>query len=297
MELCKSFLHDLRGNLSGLLTIACLMVSFVAPHAVHGAGLTVEPGGLLIQKVPPGEVYDLYKGTGISLKIYNRLDRPNTYRIAGHRPSETGGGKWMAGYQEIPDPGWLSFDRGEVTIGPQGVGEVRLYLNIPPDPRYYNQRWAVTVAVEGQPVPGEVFSLAAYLPFEIETESQVGGGKRPWGKIGVEPSLLVLEPAKKAKIKIYNNAEKDQLYRLRTGIPRGTPASRQIGLSPGFNDLPDASWIITSHKEIKIREHGAEEVTVWTEIPGTITSSGPWETLLWIESDSGEKTFIRLDVK
>lgn len=139
----------------------------------------MEPGGLLIQKVPLGEVYDIFEESGITLKIYNELDSPITYKISAKRPSETGNGRWMRGYQEIPDPGWLSFSSGEVTIEAHGVGEVKMYLKIPPERDYYNQHWAVTVAVEGQPKAGEVFALAAYLPFEIETEHREKTGKRP----------------------------------------------------------------------------------------------------------------------
>ena len=142
----------------------------------------MEPGGLLIQQVSIGETYDLHNGTGISLKVYNRQDRPAAYRISAHKPSAAGSSRWMPGYMEIPDSSWLSFDKNEVTIEQQGVGEVNLYLKVPDDAVYYNQHWAVTVSIEGVATPEEAIAMAAYLPFEIETESREGTGKRPWGK-------------------------------------------------------------------------------------------------------------------
>src|SRR3972149_1895593 len=127
MKKTKGFSFIFQKNLFALFTVLLLLL----PHVVLGAGLTVEPGGLLLQKVPLGEVYDLSKESGITLKIHNRNDSKRTYRIFARKPSAAGSGQWTEGYQEIPDQGILSFDKSEVTIEPQGIGEVRLYLKIP----------------------------------------------------------------------------------------------------------------------------------------------------------------------
>ncbi len=282
----------LKGSLIGFLTV----VLFIVPHITIGEGLTVEPGGLLLQNVPLGKVYDLHKETGMYIKVCNSLDRSVTYRISVQRPSEGGSGRWMVGYQEIPDPDFLSFDRNEVAIEPEGVGEVNLSLTLPDEPRYYNQHWAVTVAIEGQPAPGEAFALAAYLPFEIETESRMANGVRPWGKIGVEPSSLTLKTAENGKVKIYNNEGRGHKYKLRVGIPADTSSVRQIGHTPRYRDVPDFNWIDMSHKEVAIKQNGVQEVSLTARLPYKPSATGPWETFLWVESDSGEKAFVRVDI-
>ncbi|MDI7258431.1 MAG: hypothetical protein QME90_00770 [Thermodesulfobacteriota bacterium] len=295
METSRACFTGWKYYLIGLMSLVLLFI----PDSGWSGDLTVEPGGLLIQKVPIGEVYDLSKESGITLKIYNKLDRPITYKISAKRPSETGSGRWMAGYQEIPDPGWLSFGSGEVTIEAQRVGEVKMYLKIPPERGYYNQHWAVTVVVEGQLKPGEVFALAAYLPFEIETEQKERAGKRPWGKIRVEPSLLTVRSAEKEKkkVKIYNNDGEDHKYRIQVGIPPDRSLTRRISPSPGHSELPDPSWIGISHTEVVIKQGKMKEVSVWPRLPRVLPSPGPWETLLWVESESGETAFIRVDVE
>lgn len=293
MKKIKGFSLIFEKKLFGLLTVLLLLL----PHGALGAGLTVEPGGLLIQKVPVGEVYDLSKETGIVLKIHNRIDSARTYRISAQKPSAAGSGQWTEGYQEIPDPGILSFDKSDVTIEPQGIGEVRLYLKIPEYLRYYNQHWAVTVAVEGQPAPGELFALAAYPLFEIETVSRNGIGEKPWGKIGVEPSSLILKATEKGKIKIYNNEDKGHKYSLRIDMSTDTSSTRQIGLSPGYRNVPEVGWIDMSHKELAIKRDGVQEVSLTARLPDKPSPSGPWEAILWVESDSGEKAFIRLDIE
>jgi len=284
-------LSGLKCNLVGFLTI----LFFIVPHMARGGGLTVEPGGLLLQKVPLGKVYDLHKETGMYIKVYNSLDRSVTYRISAQRPSEGGSGRWMVGYEEIPDPDFLSFDRNEVVIEPEGVGEVNLSLKLPDEPRFYNQHWAVTVAIEGQPAPGEAFALAAYLPFEIETESRTGtGGVRPWGKTGVEPSSLTLKAAEKGIVRIYNNEGRGHKYKLLIGVPAETSSVRQTGLTPGYRDVPDVHWIDMSHKEFAIKQDGVQEVFLTARLPYKPSATGPWETFLWVESDSGQKAFVRV---
>ena len=256
----------------------------------------MEPGGLLIQQVSIGETYDLHNGTGISLKVYNRQDRPAAYRISAHKPSAAGSGRWMPGYMEIPDSSWLSFDKNEVTIEQQGVGEVNLYLKVPDDAVYYNQHWAVTVSIEGVATPEEAIAMAAYLPFEIETESREGTGKRPWGKIGVEPSMLNFHAGKKQKIKIYNSSDKDHKYQIRVGVPPNTFPARRPGLSPGYGEIPEASWIGISNKDILIRQGKMIEVTVLLHLPEKLPAHGPWEAIIWVESDDGDTAFARIDV-
>ena len=43
------------------------------PGGRRGTGLSVEPGGLLIQHVIPGETYDLGERSGVFLKVSNQL--------------------------------------------------------------------------------------------------------------------------------------------------------------------------------------------------------------------------------
>ena len=293
MRISSVCLQRLKDTLIGLFAVMLLLV----PCAAEGGGLTVEPGGLLLQNVPLSTVYDLYKETGIAIKILNGLDRQVTYRITARKPSHRGSEKWMEGYQEIPDSSYLFFDRNNVVIEPQGAEEFKLFLKIPDDPRYYNQHWAVTVAVEGQPSPGEVFALAAYLPFEIETESRNSVGEKPWGKLGIEPSSLTLNTAGKEKIRIYNNEGKKQKYQLGIGIPGKTTSMRQVGLTRGYRDIPDVKWIGISHDELAVKQDGVREVSLTARLPDKPAEAGPWETFLWIESDSGEKAFVRIDIE
>lgn len=286
-------LMRLKKYSTAILSIFFLLTALPA----WGGGLTVEPGGLLIQQVSIGETYDLYSGTGISLKVYNRLDRPAAYRVSTHKPSAAGINRWVQGYMEIPDSSWLYFDKNEIYIEPQGMGEVKLYLKVPADGGYYNQHWAVTVSVEGVATPGDAFAMAAYLPFEIETESREKTEMRPWGEIGVAPSILTLQAGENGKVKIYNSDDRDHNYRIRAGVPPATSAVRRPGMTPGYSEIPEVSWLGISHKDISIRQGRVMEISVRPHIPDKLASHGPWEAILWVESDDGDSAFARINLE
>lgn len=77
--------------------IACALaagVMLLAERAVsHAAGLMVSPGGLLVQGVRPGKVYDIYEVSKTGFNIYNKDNRPHTYLLSAHRPSTVGNRK------------------------------------------------------------------------------------------------------------------------------------------------------------------------------------------------------------
>ena len=118
--------------------------SSVEPGSI---GLSVEPGGLLIQHIEPGETYDLAQKPGIALKISNRDRSERTYHLSTHQPSGIGNRKWLEGYVEIPDPSWFWFESDEVSVGPHDDAHVKMYVKVPEGTQYANQHWVISIAV------------------------------------------------------------------------------------------------------------------------------------------------------
>ena len=85
---------------SGLSAGVMLFAGMV--EIAQSTGLGVSPGGLLIQGVVPGELCDVYEMSKTGLTIYNRDNKPHTYVLSTHKPSEVGNRKWEKGYLEIP---------------------------------------------------------------------------------------------------------------------------------------------------------------------------------------------------
>jgi hypothetical protein len=154
-----------------LLTTITLVVSLGSTGDVSAAGLSIEPGGLLLQDVPLGQARSIAGVSGISFVVHNRDGIAHEYHITVHKPSKTGAGKWTEGYCEIPDVSWVKPVPDILTIPPDSSASFDITIELPDDAELYNQKWEVTLAVESAPIPGLNVALALYPSIQIETKS------------------------------------------------------------------------------------------------------------------------------
>jgi len=293
----------------GLYAITCPMYAPaeaaepVAP--VPTVGLAVQPGGLLIQDVIPGRLYDLEEKTGIALTVYNRDNREHSYTLSTHRPSEVGNRRVPSGYTDIIDPSWLWFDKTEICVPALGHAKVRMYLKIPGTERYLNQHWSVSVGVVGKPEPGDMLRLAVYPRFEIETavarlsKCQLRGSR----SVQLGPTVLVfvgLRPGtrQRSEFVLCNSDEREHRYRFET-LSRGEVSEgRGIHISGGFRWMPDPNWVRTRWPDVTVSAHQVREVPVQVRLPaGLSTPIADWEQIISVRRDDGETGFVRVRVK
>ncbi len=265
-------------------------------------GLSVEPGGLLIQQVKLGELYDLDKEAGTPLKISNQDQKPRTYHLSAHRPSEVGNRKWLHGYLEIPDPSWFWFDKDTVTVAPESSAYVKMYLRIPQDDRYSNQHWVIAVGVRGQPSSGEALALAMYPRYQIETVSHTDPKSIPAGALALKPSILSFEKVplgerQESKVTLHNNEAKTHQYHLSVITIPVDPTKERISPSPGYRWLLDTRWVSLNRRNFRIKAQQARSVILRVKVPrDPELHDQSWEALLWIEPDEGLPRFARIQV-
>ena len=280
-------------------------------------GLAVEPGGLLIQGIGPGELYDLEQETGILLTIRNRDRTDHTYLLSTHRPSEVGNRRLPVGYSDVVDPSWLSFEQREVRVPAQGSSRVRMYLEIPDDERYRNQHWSVSVAIVGKAERGETLTLALYPRYEIETASAPREELRlrPAGQIGLCPSIagfdLLPGSTQTREVVICNNDRKRHSYRISLLGQGDLGDGRRIFPSGGYNWIPDVHWIGLPRPRLRpSTTHSARNWPVlwlarrsYVGCPVTVTlpegvplPERGWEAILFVERDDGDTGFARVRV-
>lgn len=271
--------------------------------APKGMGLTVEPGGMLVQYVPIGVTYDFTKEVGIPLTIHNRDDKPHTYILSTNKPSEVAARKWLRGYLEIPNPNWVWFEKDEVTIEANSIAKVNMYLKIPDAEKYYNQHWAVSLGVSGKSEKNQMFALAAYPRIEIETLSKENINEKPSGILATAPSTLLFEDISLGKkqnltLKIFNNDEKEHRYKITPVVFPYDPKKRQIFPSPKYSWIPNAKWIKLDRKWVSIKPYEVKELTVGIEIPKKQEYYNKnWEVVLFIEPKNALSGFARIQVK
>ena len=265
-------------------------------------GLSVAPGGMMIQNVKLGETYDLYEKTGIALIVENKDKTSHTYMIDTFKPSQVGNKKWLQGYSEIPDPGWFWFDNGEITVEAQSKKKVKMFLKIPDEDKYYNQHWTVSLGISGKPEAGKMLSLAVYPRYQIETEDKTGLEEKPAGLIGLEPGGLVFEDLllgkkEKKRIAIYNNDKTAHRYMITSSVIEAGPTREQIVVSSGYSWIPDKRWVKPNRKRLKILPGESKDLTISVRIPKAKGHyQKKWEALIFIEPDEGLPGFVRVRI-
>ena len=241
--------------------------------------MKVSPAGFILQDIVPGKVYDIYQETGLKLTVYNDDTVGHTYLLSTHRPSEWG--KWERGYLEIPDPKWCWFEEDELTVGPNGQGYGNIFLKVPDEERYYNQRWVVVLRVMGKPGPGGI-ALAINVRIQIETESKVDLKGKPDGVIGIVPSTVVLEKGGDGKkVTIFNNTDFPQTYKV---YPLEEKEKLKTYISSGFKPLPEPKWLKLNKETLKIPPGSKKTFTVGLSAPeGETGTNEKWEYIVFVE--------------
>ena len=264
-------------------------------------GLRVQPGGMLIQHVKLGQTYDIYEKSGVALIVENKDIRPHSYAITTSRPSEVGNKKWLGGYSEIPDPGWFLLETNEITVGPQDREDVKMYIKIPKEEKYYNQRWTVSLGVIGKHGKGDMLALAVYPRYQIETESKTGLSERPDGLTGLEPSMLIFKNVdleREGKIIIHNNDDMAHKYEITAKVIDSAPTREQITNTPGYSWIPNIKWVRPEKERIEIKPGEKMDMTVSVKIPPKEEySKKKWEALIFVSSEEGISRFARVRIE
>jgi len=284
------------------------------------AGISIEPGQILIQNVPPGTSYDIFEKTGIELKVINLDTSTHSYSVFSAKPSEVSTRDWLKGYVEIPDPSWFYFEKNELTIGPNDTAHVKMYLKIPADEEYYNQHWTVAIPIEGAPGKGPVeIKLALYPHFLIETENKTPVKDKPYGLLGIEPSIALLKDGQlgkaiRTRVIIYNNDKINHVYRLSAVAPKliSETKKQEISPSPGYSWIPDVKWVKLNPgkllgnffpaKDIKVGAGKSSSFPIEVLIPQKDEYLGQkWEVIIMAEPKgqtlAGQAGFVRLRVE
>jgi hypothetical protein len=258
--------------------------------------LGVSPGAFCAQGVPVGVKMD----TGVDVTITNDTDKERVFSVkvdkmaAGQEPS-------LRGYTSMPDLSWVVLDKAEVTAPPKGQAGSRMTINIPDDEQYYNQQWGVSCLIEYSGQKG-LFQEAVKTAYMFETKSKADIKGRPWGTLGVAPSIATLDPSEKktrsAKFKIYNNTGEVRTYTLTASVPGAGEASLKLSVSPGFEWMQDAGKMRIKPEKVKIKPGGTAEATVSTGLSNEAIGDGrKLECVVFVESDKAEARFVRVHVE
>lgn len=270
------------------------MVAFAALSVLICEAIRVGPGNLSITGMPIGEKVDL----GVPLKIVNDEDEEILFEINPCDPKKVTT-RWEMGYDPMPDPSWLQFESKKVVVPPKTTKQVKMYVNIPAEDKYYNQHWVVFFTVT--PQVDRLFRPEVAPNYLIETSSNPDIKTPPYGTLGVVPSvvdLMGVKPAgkQKVKFKVFNNDTVEHSYKLYPAVPDGK-SQWDIVSSPGFTWVKDLIWLKGFNMTIKVKPNSKKEITQSITVPKEeYYGRGGLEFVLFIVPDSGSANFLRVSL-
>jgi len=281
-----------------------LILSLIAVSDALATGMSVNMGIELLQQVPPGESYLLNP----VLIIYNKSDKASTFVLSAVKPS-TGLGTTL-GYFDLPELNWITFEKNQIKIPPNGNDSVRVYLSIPKEDKYYNQHWSVYISVAAGAGGGNI-SLACYPKILIETENKLSPKEKNNNLLGLEPSVVKFEnvqsdykkPVK--RIKIYNNSDKKQVYSISV-LESKSCVEKRIFRTSGYSWMPDSNWIkLYTGKRPSVRSAPFSisvdaNKSYSLQLKLNLSKDEQykrWEGIILVESDQGFSNFARVFIE
>jgi len=281
-----------------LILLVSLILSFICFSNINKAyALRVSPGAFCAQNVEVGQETD----TGVDLAIDNETDKEREFsiRVVPARMPKT---ESLKGYSALPELSWLRLERTQLIVPAKGQAKARLYISIPNEEKYFNQQWVVSCLVEyvGQNGLFQEAILTRYM-FETRPKSEIT--ERPYGDLGVSPSVVrIMEDSMKAKqkfsFKLYNNTASAHTYIIKSFVPKAETGKLSINVTQGLTWVKKTSWISPETKRIKLAPGAVEEIKLSVRVPKSeLEGDKGVEALIFVDSDTGERRFVRVQVE
>jgi len=279
------------------MVICMMFVSVASLNAGSALALTVSPGAFTAQNVEPGEDKD----TGIDLTVTNDTDKEREFSIKVVAPKEAQN-KSLKGYRTLPELGWFRLEKKDLIVPPGGQGKSRIFINIPKNEKYYNQHWEVSCLLEYVGQKG-LFQEAVMTRYMIETRTKADVSESPHGELGIAPAAVKItkqdrKEGKEFGFKIYNNTTEVRLYTIKSFVPKQKSGKLEINVTPGLAWAKKSSWVRPLPAKIKVEPGAVGEVKLKVSVPEkTITPETGVEALIFIDSEQGERRFVRVQIE
>ena len=259
----------------------------------YAAGIKVAPGAFCVQNVSIGKDLDL----GLDLVVTNNSAQEQVFSVNPIKPSQAKR-EWIKGYGEIPEAGWFYFEKNKIKVGPHGEGKLRMRLKVPGEERYFNQHWMVYVDISSEIKKGEMLGVSIKPNYMIETVSKENIKSKPYGELGLVPSVVnVSAKEAKGKIKIFNNDKLKHVYKIYSHIPDAR-IKQDINQSPGYEWVGQRGWVRPEINQITLKPGEEKELVIGIHIPEKQGSDArKWESILMVEPDKGLSGFVRILIK
>jgi len=151
------------------LIIFLFLVSI--PSKSFALSLAIEPDEILVENVALGKpvAVSALAGEKMKLRIINKEAAACTYSIDILQNGKTSA-PMNVGYTDIPDVAWIYPQVKEIKVPGNSFKDVELYINIPQNKEYLNQKYQAVIEVKTKKArPKDLFVLAGQLKINFST--------------------------------------------------------------------------------------------------------------------------------
>lgn len=257
------------------ILILSLLLGLVFPENAKAGGLSTSFGDVFIENLQIGETYTTKELINLPLRVKNDSPYEMDLRIEVMLPGKA---DVKEGFEPIPSPFWIRFERSTFTVAPGGIAETDVFITIPKEEELKGKQFQVYLHSYTLPKPEKPLQisvgLASRLLFTIAEKESV---RRRGGEVGVfqvlPDNLFLVDIPLGEKVdvwersgkclKVYNPNSVECSYRVESI----TLQEADSPLRKGFEETPDPKYLTFDNMTIKVPPRSSENIFLYLDIP------------------------------
>jgi hypothetical protein len=246
----------------------------------------VEPKQIHLHNIEIGKIYNVEKETGITLDVINPNDQGYTYKVKSIRVADSLL-DLQEGYEDCPEPSFLTFSKRELTVSAQGKEKVQMFVSFPNDRAYAGRKYMFVIHTTqgGVGFYSRIYASLGPAVRSIDTKD-----------VSVRPRTLLIQEVPLGelygvnehsgiRLSIHNKRSEPQTYILSAC----KPSSVGLEWPEGYLQMPDPDWLQFETEEISIHAGAVGYADIRLRIPDQENYyNQKWVVAIGVKSKPGQ---------
>lgn len=127
-------------------TVLGAFVMAAGGASVYAGGISCHFAEIRVGNLQAGRVYVGSRDvTGERYQVENKTDSPLDFKMVVAIPEPS---QLQPGYEAIPDPSWITFEKAYFTAEAGGVGQTDFYISVPTGPAHVGKKYQAQLGVQ-----------------------------------------------------------------------------------------------------------------------------------------------------
>ncbi len=257
------------------ILILSLLLGLAFPGNVKAGGLSTSFGDIFIENLEIDETYSTKELINLPLRIKNDSPYEMDINVEVMLPSKS---DLKEGFEPLPDPHWIIFERSTFTVTPGGMAETDVLINIPKDKKLRGKQFQVYLHSYTLPRPEKPLQISVGLASRLLfTVAEREGVRRKGDEVGVfqvmpDDLFLVDVPLGKRvnvweqfgkALTVHNPNKVECRYQIESiALKEGDCPVRR-----GFEETPDPKYLAFDNMTIRVAPMSSERVMLYLNVP------------------------------